>query len=414
MARVCIICLGTIVLFSIVLSFGEDDIDPDKDDPYSRGTATRIKSVEKLFFSGTPQYMAILMTVASDMRTESVACYNHLKMVADSVKSKKLAGFQIMDSTSGPSPVLSNQNSISKRSIRQCTDSVITGDVHANYCPAKIEIRTALTDKTTPLEHELKKRSPYNFGICLPPTCDSQLVQKTFQKYLKDTDLQVTISSKCVAHVAKITRSDVTAVATACLVAILAVVIASTYLDDIGHAKWQDGSGWRKALLNFSLKRNLIRLNSDFEDGANRNLYFVHGIRSFFILSSLWLNLWVFTSTFDPGHVDTGDMNHWTYTLIKNVSLSMYDAMFIISGLLVMYTWLPQFERGVAKFGRFLMTRWLRTIPTMSGVVLIAFALSPVTERDCQNWWSPLFFVNNWIHPHETVSNRHIITLPVH
>lgn len=108
----------------------------------------------------------------------------------------------------------------------------------------------------------------------------------------------------------------------------------------------------------------------------------------------------------------------------KNLSSFPFNNFFsYFSGILVLYTWLPQLERSSrtnfpsrkATFVRYFITRWLRTTPTVLGALLLTFGLnaigsgpyfnlgSSIISENCgQNWWAALIQVSNWIEPDKT------------
>lgn len=162
-------------------------------------------------------------------------------------------------------------------------------------------------------------------------------------------------------------------------------------------------------LINFSLHRNLFKLISDFDDGANRGLYFVHGIRSLFAVISIWLNLWTFANIFGAKSVENLSDS---YAFFGKLLITVNELMFVISGLLLVYTWLPQFERSKVTFRRYAINRWLRTMPTIIGVLLLTIITERLMVRGqrCTAWWSPLIYVNNWIMPTNSVRTWSVVT----
>lgn len=128
----------------------------------------------------------------------------------------------------------------------------------------------------------------------------------------------------------------------------------------------------------------------------------MHGIRSLFAIISVWLNLWTFCALFNVNNqlpVDTSG-----FAFVHRMFTSINDLMFVISGLLLCYTWLPQFERNTANFTRYLANRVIRTLPTILGVLLATIILDFATgSAKCAAWWSPLIYVNNWLLPKNSV-----------
>jgi len=305
-----------------------------------------------------------------------------------------------------------------------CTSIQSTGGVSqftGQYCNAR------LGNLTT-------NSGPITIGICIPHTC----TYEEWQILFNDASQNIAIWPNNIGLVRGGSCSavekppfDAGTWAVACIVTIICLLVATgTFYDIVTYQPLVKKNGGKEAqvpvparlIMAFSIYTNTKKLFHVSKSNDN-SLACMTGIR-FFSIGWVMLGHYLL---YMSGGIENGEMvvqlmQRFSFQIVFAAELSV-DTFFMLSGLLVAYLMMKQFDkiggpRGMGVFGwvHFYVHRWWRLTPAVMFLAAIYSTLfyytgegprwPTVAQWDrtnyCKwNWWTNLLYVNNLVNADE-------------
>ncbi|XP_050305994.1 nose resistant to fluoxetine protein 6-like [Anthonomus grandis grandis] len=195
---------------------------------------------------------------------------------------------------------------------------------------------------------------------------------------------------------------------------IVMLVIASTICDSTwtNEEKLFGGSPLRNLLISFSIKKNYPKLART--EDSNPALRVLYGMRVFcicMIITDHRFGTFLSNAILNFNTVEE-QYRSFFGTLFFHGDLFV-DSFFILSGLLVTYCLLVQFEKKFLNPAFIILMRYIRITPLYAFVIFFCSTMfeyighGPMWKkiispevRDCRrNWWTNLLYVSNYVNP---------------
>ena len=293
-------------------------------------------------------------------------------------------------------PLLSKNNVSNLQGVKlSLTDTRLKGSVFELYAVF--------------LEMMMYTPAGFRFGVCLPSACEAQLLERFLNDKLSGSELSVSFLPTCETLDSPIAGHHL--VALALCFSYVAFVIYAT----IVTRESEDQTSW---LEHFNFMLNTNKLLVETKDPLAQQISFFHGIRFYYQLAAI-----VFHSIdifpFLPTAYAVMYVREWPLWIFKQMYKSIgffVQIPFAVSGFLTYVTMYPYVRSREGKVGflDYAFKRWLRSTPTMIGVILFGWAWAamgrgPVhreaqamTIEKCKTyWWTNLLYINNWWHFNE-------------
>ncbi|XP_068083089.1 nose resistant to fluoxetine protein 6 [Anabrus simplex] len=260
-----------------------------------------------------------------------------------------------------------------------------------------------------------------NLGTCVPSTCDvddaALIVKEDFKERLLAVspvfnfiDLITTVpESLCQTKTEiELDTKDWTAISILVVVAVL-VVLSTAYDVFTLHSESRIN-----LLLAFSVYTNGSKLFAISTSKSGNTITCLHGIRFF---SMAWVIVGHRYSSFinlpslNPGRYGEEIYADWRYLWITNASFAV-DTFFVLSGLLVAYTFLQKVPKTNSfNVPMYYLHRYIRLTPPLAIIVLLEVSLlrhagsgpswkyvQEYLGNHCENnWWITLLYLQNYI-----------------
>ncbi|XP_060529431.1 nose resistant to fluoxetine protein 6-like isoform X2 [Cylas formicarius] len=276
-------------------------------------------------------------------------------------------------------------------------------------------------------DHKDPSQQPENsvlVGWCIPATCSASDLRDHLNKYLDE--VKSPFKERNVTYVSHIdekscqTKDEIQYLdhidISFCLVSVIiaALVVASTIFDVIlqHEEKLSRSSPLQKLALSFSLKNNFAKLTRN--EDSNSALQILYGMRVFCILMIIIDHRF---GTFLSSGILNFNTVEFQYrstfgTLFFHGDLFV-DSFFILSGILVSYCLLVQFEKKFINPGILIIMRYIRLTPLYAYVIFFCATIFNFTGsgamwktivtpevQDCrENWWINLLYISNYVKP---------------
>ncbi|XP_066262738.1 nose resistant to fluoxetine protein 6-like [Euwallacea similis] len=259
-------------------------------------------------------------------------------------------------------------------------------------------------------------------GWCIPAACKPPEIEKYLNKYLArvDTPLRkenVTYMSHVAEQSCQLQVSernwdqlDISFVLVSAIIIFL--IITSTICDFIwpNEEKLHGGSPLRNLLVAFSVTKNYSKLErSEDSNPALEVLYGMRVICIFMIITDHRFGTFLSSGILN---FDTVEEQYRSFfgTLVFHGDLFV-DSFFILSGLLVTYCLLVQWEKKFLNPIFIIILRYMRIIPMYAFVIFFCATLfefigfgpmwktiiSPEVQDCRKNWWTNLLFISNYV-----------------
>ena len=247
----------------------------------------------------------------------------------------------------------------------------------------------------------------FKFGICMPSSCQMHQVERFLNDKLSGSELSVSFLPSCDTIDTPIAAHHIIAI-TICAFYV-AFVISATILTRNSI----DQSNSFLEHFNFMLNTNKLLVET--RDPLAAQISFFHGIRFFYQLAAIIFHS-IDIFPFLPTVYAVMYQREWPIWIFRQMYKSLgffVQIPFSVSGFLTYVTMYPYMRSrgGDVSFVSYAFKRWLRSTPTMIGVILFGFAWSgmgrgPVhrqtqdmTIEKCKTyWWTNLLYINNWWH----------------
>lgn len=273
-------------------------------------------------------------------------------------------------------------------------------------------------------EISLKSRHAVHMGLCVPASCSSKDLEDSLNEYLLNT--QHPLTNKNVTYSAKVqqemcqTEADGTVFDSwdigfcfVSLVIILLVLLSTIY--DYCQPEEITKKPNEKALYNrlglvFSIRKNFMDLSKAEE--SNSALSILYGMKTISIIVIIMDHRF---GTFLTGPIINYDYIEQQYRSHHAAFLFhgdlFVDSFFVLSGLLVTYMLLVQFDKRVVNPLFIIFLRYIRLTPLYAFVifyyasVLNHIGAGPLWKSiigaesaDCRaNWWTSLLYISNYV-----------------
>ncbi|KAF2894965.1 hypothetical protein ILUMI_11198 [Ignelater luminosus] len=382
--------------------------------------------------------------------TENKLCKIQSELYKEQLENLTLWAHEMWDATAKYTTGILRGNIFQMGDWDECI--TIQGPYKTQYCLASIIIdmpeptsdRDPLSIQYSPFELVLNKiykteevsvqsRHAVQMGICTPAACSPKDLEFFLNKYLRHIenpleDENVTYSAKVFKQLCQTEDDrwnfDVWDTSFCFLVLVLVIlVLLSTLLDYClteevkSEKKAQKKSLTKNICISFSARKNFLDLAR--ADESNSALSILYGMKTFCIFMIIMDHRF--------GTVLSGPIINFDY--VEREYRSEYaafifhgdlfvDSFFVLSGLLVTYCLLVQFEKKIINPLFILFLRYIRLTPVYAFVIfywasifnhigsgpLWKLVVSPEVQDCRENWWINLLYLNNY------VNDKHMIT----
>ncbi|XP_050058911.1 nose resistant to fluoxetine protein 6-like isoform X2 [Aphis gossypii] len=375
-------------------------------------------------------------------------CAKDMMLYNMHLQNLTLWAFKMLDATSKGPEGLVDANTFSFGNFDQCIESKskILG-ISGGYTLVDIDFRPSYQlypgfydndhskdyepfdqDKTTfeILKHNVQEayvqRHKFQWGVCLPDTCQSEDVQKIVSNVLipelNRHGLEGNVTIDPLLHTSKENVYKFTAgffFVCAMYVLIGLLVIVGTLYDFIylQYRPKSEHGPMKKFMKPFSLISNFERLMKPSE---TEEFSIINGFKVCAILQVIIGHRW-FIELGNPQ--SNPNFTHW---MIHNFWLGYFkctiflETFFVISGFLTFYLITKQLtEKKHLNFIPIMIYRWLRIFPVYGTLIVTYIFVLPYlnsgplwrmivyreSERCKVNWWTNVLFINNYVHTDE-------------
>ncbi|XP_076267311.1 nose resistant to fluoxetine protein 6-like isoform X2 [Rhynchophorus ferrugineus] len=268
-------------------------------------------------------------------------------------------------------------------------------------------------------------RDTVNFGWCVPASCSVHDLKTALSNYLNSID--VPLETRNVSYTGQVTSSFChqsndkqtynIADYSFCLVTLILVLLVfiSTAYDYQTESPKSEEKAKKKSLaqkmfLAFSARLNFLEMAH--LETTNKDLNILYGLRTIAIMIVILDHRF---GTFTSSALLNFDYVEVQYRAIMACLVFhgdlFVDSFFILSGLLVTYGLLSQFDKRMVNPGFIVFLRYIRLTPVYAFVIFYYATMFDYTgngplwkiiagadSNDCKkNWWLNLLYLNNYI-----------------
>ncbi|CAH1982994.1 unnamed protein product [Acanthoscelides obtectus] len=372
--------------------------------------------------------------------TDNVVCKKQSRVYIENLRNLSLWAHEIRDSTAKSLTGLLSGSIAQFGSYYECLH--VAAPFDTQYCITSLvadipsqgpsmdrksldydpneSVLLKLYDKKDPSQ---QARNIVLMGWCMPASCREDDLQNHVNKYLKNADFflkrhNVTytahLNENSCQRRGEYTHYDHVDFSFGLVIIILIVLVSSSSLYDHYRNKEEDklkeGAQASKLFLSFSIQRNFKKLPR--ADGSNKALSILYGIRVFCICMIIMDHRF---GTHLSSAVLNFDMVEEQYrssvgTLFFHGDLFV-DSFFVLSGLLVTYSLLVQYDKKITNPAIIIFLRYMRLTPLYAFVIFYYATLFKYTGsgpmwktiinpevQDCrENWWTNLLYISNYV-----------------
>lgn len=373
--------------------------------------------------------------------TDNVLCREHSRIYVEHLKNLSLWAYEMRDSTAKSVTGILTGNIAQFGQFKECLQSLspfptqycistITADVPEPtqpsrnpksllYSPNELVLRK-LHDKKDPSQ---QPKNVVLMGWCMPASCTAEGLQRYLNQYLDNIDfplkdLNVTYSS----HIDESScqkqddNKDFDQVEISfglvCAIIVALVILSTTYdcFRNYSNEKLVERSPIASLLLTFSLKKNIKKLPHT--DDSNPALTILYGMRVICILMIIMDHR--FGTHLASAVLDFDFVELQYRSPVGSIFFHgdvFVDSFFILSGLLVTYCLLVQYDKRFINPGVIVFMRYIRLTP-LYAIVIFYYAtmfkysgsgpmwktiIHPEVEDCRQNWWANILYISNYI-----------------
>ncbi|XP_019870876.2 nose resistant to fluoxetine protein 6 [Aethina tumida] len=266
-----------------------------------------------------------------------------------------------------------------------------------------------------------QSRNVIKIGWCIPASCTTDQLQTYLNKYFQRKDFrmkQLNVSYEaqfseewCQRSTENDYFSGGDIAFTFVTIILIAIVVAVTVYDFNSTEEPLKKSLLYRLSMTFSARQNFNDLSK--HDESNPALSILYGLRSVSILMIITAHrfgTYVSSALLNFDYIETQYRSLLT-TILFHGDLFV-DTFFILSGILVVYTLLNQFEKKIMNPGFMILVRYVRLTPAYAFVIFYYATLFNHTgngplwkvvaggdSQDCRtNWWTNLLYISNYVH----------------
>ncbi|XP_066262600.1 nose resistant to fluoxetine protein 6-like [Euwallacea similis] len=372
-------------------------------------------------------------------------CRQQSELFVDNLKNFTLWAHEMWDSTAKASTGVLRGNIFQMGHFEQCTTA--QAPFETQYCLGTVTMhvpslenpeRDHLAIHYDPMDSVLdtlyrykditkQPRDTVNLGWCVPASCTLQELQSSLNKYVQNADTP--LKNKNVTFTANIEKefcsrkSDKQFYTPAdysfgllTFIFIILVILSTTYDFQSKKSKSDEKAKKKtlrqKLLLSFSARANFTEMTH--METTNPDLNILYGLRTISILVIIMDHRFgVFTSSalMNFNYVEQQYRSPFA-SIIFHGDLFV-DTFFLLSGLLVAYGLLTQFDKKMVNPGFIVFLRYIRLTPVYAFVIFYYATVFNYTGKgplwkviagadseDCKkNWWTNLLYINNYVNP---------------
>ncbi|XP_060529412.1 nose resistant to fluoxetine protein 6-like [Cylas formicarius] len=378
--------------------------------------------------------------------SDNPVCREQSELFVDSLKNYTLWAHEMWDATVKASTGVLRGNMFQMGHFEQCLTS--NPPFEPQYCFATITIhipklenpdRDMLAIDFDPDDSVLDRlyrysdrtkqpRDTVNLGWCIPASCSILDLEKSLTHYL--SNLETPFKNKNITYTAQIkeqfchrprdkelyTPADIT-FGLVTLILLILVFIATAYdyrkAEPNGEEKPVKSSKSSKLILAFSARRNFLEMSHT--ENSNPALNILYGLRTFSIMVVILDHRF---GTFTSSALINFDFVEHQYRAAYYAAMLFHgdlfvDSFFLLSGLLVAYGLLSQYNKRIINPGFIIFLRYIRLTPVYAFVIFYYATVFNYTGNgplwkvvaggdvdDCKNnWWTNLLYINNYVNP---------------
>ncbi|XP_050305781.1 nose resistant to fluoxetine protein 6-like [Anthonomus grandis grandis] len=376
-------------------------------------------------------------------RSENSVCRQQSELFVDNLRNLTLWAHEMWDATAKASTGVLRGNIFQMGHFEQCLTS--KAPFETQYCLATVRIHVPALDKpdrdSLALEidpgdsvldrlyrysdRSKQPRDTINLGWCVPASCTIQDLDKSLNEYL--SSVETPLDKKNVTYTASIRKEFCQRASekqhynavdySFCLLTLIFVVLVllSTTYDyhsdkEVVEEKDVKKSVTQKLLLSFSARTNFWEMAQ--AETTNPDLSVLYGLRTISIMVIILDHRF---GTFTSSALINFDYVEKQYRapfacMVFHGDLFV-DTFFLLSGLLVAYGLLTQFDKRMVNPGFIIFLRYIRLTPVYAFVIFYYASLfdysgngplwkviAGADAQDCRdNWWANLLYINNYV-----------------
>ncbi|KAF7280195.1 hypothetical protein GWI33_006300 [Rhynchophorus ferrugineus] len=370
---------------------------------------------------------------------KNVLCRDQTRLYIDHLRNMSLWAYEIRDSTAKSANGLLRGGIAQFGQFEECLS--VNAPFATQYCVATIVANVPVPNPPrdpksliyNPNESVLRKIYDKNdpaqqaenvalLGWCIPASCTAEDLQEYLNEYLSTVDSQ--LRTENVSYIASIggnacqaqndnrTLDQIDISFLLVTLIILLLLIASTICDIMwtDEGKLGGDSPTRRLLVSFSIKKNYPKLSkSEDSNPALRVLYGMRVICICMIITDHRFGTFLSNAIMNFNEVE--EQYRSTFgTLFFHGDLFV-DSFFILSGILVTYCLLVQFEKRILNPGFIILMRYIRLTPMYAYVIYFCATIfyfvghGPMWKtiiapevQDCRdNWWTSVLYISNYV-----------------
>ncbi|KAG5894540.1 hypothetical protein JTB14_026828 [Gonioctena quinquepunctata] len=376
-------------------------------------------------------------------KSANTVCKEESDLYKDNLKNFTLWAHEMWDATAKSSSGALRGSVFQMGNFEQCLS--VRAPFPPKYCLATITAGTPEPKKRDPLslyfdpyesvfqrmhaynDVSQKARNSVQIGWCIPSSCSLLDLESNLNDYLAEINNR--FKSQNVTYRAKFSellcqteaetsyfdKVDISF----CLLTVLLVsfVLLATAYDYVKSSKKTDEKPLKtsrssKFIMAFSARENFNELNT--ADNSNPALAILYGVRTICILAIIMDHRF---GTFISSAILNFDYLELQYR--SSVACFLFhgdlfvDTFFLLSGLLVVYGLLRQFDKRIMNPVLIIVLRYIRLTPVYAFVIFYYATIfnhsgsGPLWKvvagedsRDCRkNWWTNLLYISNYVNP---------------
>ncbi|CAH0550691.1 unnamed protein product [Brassicogethes aeneus] len=264
-----------------------------------------------------------------------------------------------------------------------------------------------------------QSRNVLKMGWCIPASCSTEELQEYLNEYFKtqyfpmkehNVSYEAQFSPEWCQSAEENEYFSGGDIVFTFLTIILVTIVIGVTIYDFHHEEPLKKSLSYRLMITFSARKNFNDLSKS--DESNPALTILYGLRAVSILMIITAHrfgTYVSSALLNFDYIETQYRSLLT-TILFHGDLFV-DTFFILSGILVVYTLLNQFEKKIMNPGFMILIRYVRLTPAYAFVIFYYATLFNHTgngplwkivaggdSQDCKtNWWTNLLYISNYV-----------------
>ncbi|CAG9764783.1 unnamed protein product [Ceutorhynchus assimilis] len=373
-------------------------------------------------------------------------CREHSELFVDNLKNLTLWAHEMWDATAKATTGVLRGNAFQMGQFEQCLTA--KAPFEPQYCMVTVTInvpnlqkpnRDKLAIDFDPGDSVLDRlyryqdrtqqpRNTINIGWCIPASCTLHDLEVSLNDYLSNVETPLNKNNISYSAIIKkefcrtasekqyFTYADYSFGLLA-LIFILLVLLSTVYDYQVNNKENADEKAKKKStsqkmFLAFSARSNFTEMTQ--LETSNNDLNILYGLRTISILVIIMDHRFgTFTSSALINFDYVESQYRALFACVVFHGDLFVDTFFLLSGLLVAYGLLSQFDKRMVSPGFIVFLRYIRLTPVYAFVIFYYATLFDYTGNgplwkvvagadsdDCKkNWWANLLYINNYVNP---------------